>query len=235
MDALVTLGRNHREKIKVKAKIPLLTMKVIHREKRVLENLERFETYFKDELNIRSIEYIADEDSFVAISAKANFPVLGKRVGPKMKQIAASIQKMGLEGILKLEKGEALSLEGEEITFADVEIRRAPKGDNPNLAVDSLVSIEIDPTVTAEQEEEGNLRTLTRAVNQKRKIENLNLDDRIAVTLPASFKSIIERDVAFFKSETLSESLAYDESKVANFEELEVDSIVPLLGIQVIR
>lgn len=236
MDALVTLGRNHREKIKVKAKIPLLTMKIIHREKRVLENLKKFETYFKDELNIRKIEYLSNEDDFVTITAKANFQTLGKRLGAKMKSVGAAVQGLGLSSLLQLEKGDTLTLEGEQITYADVEIRRAPKGENANLAVDTLVSIEIDPTVTKEQEEEGNLRTLTRAVNQKRKIENLNLDDRIETTFPESLRATIERDLPFFKSETLSNSVLFrPDSSSETLLELEVDEIVKEIQVRVIK
>ncbi len=238
MDALVTLGRNHREKIKVKAKIPLLSMKIIHREKRVLENLKKFEVYFKDELNIRRIEYISNEDDFVSVTAKANFQVLGKRLGAKMKQVGASIGAMPLSELLKLEKGATLKVDGEEITFADVTIARATKGTNPNLAVDSLVSIEVDPTVTKEQELEGNLRTLTRAVNQKRKIENLNLDDRIETTVPSSIRAVIELNPEFFKSETLSTSILYRDDPETfpdgqGLLDLEVDEIVKRISIRV--
>ncbi|MBC7385168.1 MAG: isoleucine--tRNA ligase [Cryobacterium sp.] len=236
MDALVTLGRNHREKIKVKAKIPLLTMKIIHREKTVLANLRKFETYFGDELNIRKIEYLSNEDDYVAISAKANFQTLGKRLGPKMKAVGSAVQKLALSDLLKLEKGETITLEGEEITFRDVEIRRATKGENKDLAVDSLVSIEVDPTVTPEQEAEGNLRTLTRAVNQKRKFENLNLDDRIVTTLPTSLKPIIDQNLAFFLSETLSKSVEYSDGvSAAEILDSEIDEIVKKIQVRVVH
>ena len=152
MDALVTVGRNHREKIKVKAKIPLLAMKIIHREKRVLENLKKFEPYFKGELNIRSIEYVTNEDDYVSVTTKANFPALGKRLGGKMKAVGAKIQALPLKEILWLEQGESVMVEDEPITLADVEIRRAPKGDSADLSTHQLISIWVDPTVTEEQE-----------------------------------------------------------------------------------
>ncbi|RYZ69495.1 MAG: isoleucine--tRNA ligase, partial [Proteobacteria bacterium] len=126
LDILVTLGRNHREKIGVKAKIPLKEMKVIHRNPRVLEILKQFEPYFVDELNFQKVQYDSNEDSYVQVTAKANFPVLGKRLGPKMKSVSAAIMKLPLSEILKLEKGETLTVDGEEIQLSDVEIRRAP-------------------------------------------------------------------------------------------------------------
>jgi len=42
MDTLVTLGRNHREKIAVKAKIPLNEIKIIHRNPELLKTLKMF-------------------------------------------------------------------------------------------------------------------------------------------------------------------------------------------------
>ncbi len=236
MDALVTLGRNHREKIKVKAKIPLLSMRVIHREKRVLENLKKFESYFRDELNIRKIEYAANEDDFVQISAKANFPVLGKRLGPKMKQVGAAIAGLKLDSLLKLEAGETIVVDGEPITSSDIDLRRAAKGSNPNLSVETLVSIEVDPTVTPEQEAEGNLRTLTRAVNQKRKFENLNLDDRIEIVLPNDVEAVIAIDPEFFKSETLCVGFKFgDATPSGNLLDLEPEEIAKHLQIKVAK
>ncbi len=183
MDALVQMGRNQREKIKVRAKIPLQKLTVIQREKRVLENLKRFEPYFRDELNVREIIYAHNEDDFVQITAKPNFPVLGKRVGPKMKAVAAGIQKLGLADLLKLEQGGSVQVEGEEITLSDLQVVRAPKGNRPDLAVGSVVSIEMDPTVTDEQVKEGLAREIVRKVQAARKAADFQLDDTIALEL----------------------------------------------------
>jgi isoleucyl-tRNA synthetase len=183
MDILVALGRNHREKIAVKAKIPLREIKIIHRNKKVLETLKKFEPYFVDELNFRKVVYDANEDHYVQVTAKANFPVLGKRLGPKMKAVGAAIQKLTLESLLKLEAGESLQIEGEMIQLSDVEIRRAPKGENANLAVHQVVSIEVDPTVTPEQEQEGLAREVMRKIQAARKAADFRLDDKIALQL----------------------------------------------------
>jgi len=190
MEALVMMGRNQREKISVRAKIPLNTMRVIHRDPKVLENIKKFESYFADELNIRSVQYDSNEDAFVQISAKANFPVLGKRLGAKMKAVAGKIQALGLEDLLRLERGEALTIEGESITSAEVEIRRAIKGENANLSVHQLVSIEIDPTVTPEQIQEGLAREVLRKIQQARKNADFQLDDRIRLELSCSTEEL---------------------------------------------
>lgn len=183
MDTLVALGRNHREKIQVKAKIPLNKIRIIHRSATVLETLKKFEPYFVDELNFREVIYDANEDQYVQVTAKANFPALGKRLGPKMKIVAAGIQKLSLSDILKLEKGEVLKVEGEDITLAEVEIRRSAKGDNPNLTTHQIVSIEVDPTVTPEQEREGLAREVMRKIQAARKAADFKLNDKIKLEI----------------------------------------------------
>ncbi len=181
LEALLLLGRHHRETIGVKAKIPLQSMKVIHRDLAVLQSLKDFEPYFKEELNIRKIDYHSDESEFVHIFAKAHFAILGPRVGAKMKKIAVKIKALEIKEILLLEGGQSLSIEGEQIDRSDVEICRISKTGNLHLLTHSLVSIEIDPTVTFEQMQEGLAREMLRRIQMARKNADLILDDRIAI------------------------------------------------------
>ncbi len=227
MDALVTLGRNHREKIKIKAKIPLKSMKIIHRDKKALETLKRFENYFQGELNIQNIEYAPNEDDFIQVSTKANFIALGKKLGPKMKSVAAEVQKLGLESILKLERGETLTIDGESIGLADVEIRRAAKAGVENISTDPLVSIWVDPTVTEEQIREGITREVMRKIQQARKAADFILDDRIRLEIQASdaLKVHCTPHLEMLKSETLTQEFAWSESPQGkHLEEVEIET-----------
>lgn len=240
MDTLVTLGRNHREKIHVKAKIPLREIKIIHRNPKVLETLKKFEPYFIDELNFRSVKYDSNEDQYVQVSAKANFVVLGKRLGPKMKAVAAGIQKLGLEDILKLENGQVLKIEGEDIALSDVEIRRAPKGDNPNLSTHQIVSIELDPTVTPEQEREGLAREVMRKVQLARKAADFQLDDRIHLEIACggSLREAAEAHRDMIAAETLAKQLNFKDAgadlQAQYVETFDIDGETLKVGVTVV-
>ncbi|MEM9491070.1 MAG: DUF5915 domain-containing protein, partial [Myxococcota bacterium] len=183
MTQLMLMGRNIRERIAVKAKIPLRSMRIVHRDQAVLDALRQLEAYFVDELNVREVVYDSDEDRHIAISTKANFPRLGPRLGKRMKGVAAAIGKLSLDQILALEAGETLTVADEPINLEDVEIRRAPRAESNTLVAHQLVSIELDPTVSDEQIREGLSREIVRRIQIARKNADLQLDDRIAVQL----------------------------------------------------
>lgn len=240
MDVLVALGRNHREKIGVKAKIPLNEIRIIHREKEVLENLKKFESYFVDELNFRSVKYDSNEDQYVQVSAKANFPVLGKRLGPKMKSVAGGIQKLSLDDILKLENGETLKIEGEDIVLSDVEIRRAAKDSHENVSTHQIVSIEVDPTVTEEQEREGLAREVMRKVQIARKAADFQMDDRIRLHIacdPVLLEAVKAHEEMILKETLTSDfklSLESDDPSESYVEKADIDGKVVKVGVTVL-
>jgi isoleucyl-tRNA synthetase len=237
MEVLMTLGRNHREKIQVKAKIPLNKIRIIHRSPSVLETLRKFEPFFVDELNFREVIYDANEDHYVQVTAKANFPALGKRLGPKMKAVAAGIQALKLDQIIQLEKGESVIAEGEEITLAEVEIRRSAKGENPNLTTHQIVSIEVDPTVTPEQEREGLAREVMRKVQQTRKNAQFKLDDKIHLEIACSqaLMEAVKEHQATLVTETLTKVfklMPYTESPQGiHVEEIDLDGESLKIGV----
>lgn len=239
MDVLVALGRMHREKIKVKAKIPLNQIRIIHRSAEVLKTLKMFEPFFVDELNFRKVIYDSHEDQYVAINAKANFPVLGKRLGSKMKTVGAKIQSLSLEEILKLETGATLMIEGEPITLAEVEIRRTAKGENPNLSTHQVVSIEVDPTVTPEQEQEGLAREVMRKIQAARKAADFKLDDKISLELACSvvLTAAVKAHQDTLISETLTKAFKVmdvgETPKGSHVEEVEIDGEILKIGVKV--
>jgi len=237
METMVNLGRNHREKIAVKAKIPLQKMTLIHRDQTVLNNLKKLEAYFTDELNVQQIFYANNEDHYIQIVAKANFPVLGKRLGAKMKVVAAGIQKLPLASLLALEKGETVQVEGEGIQLSDVEIRRTSKGDNPHLVTDQLISIEVDPTVTPEQIRQGLSREITRKIQVARKTADFNLDDKVNLQLSCqgALKEAAETHLAKICSDTLATKFTFtDKPQGFYVENVDIDGEMLGIGLTVI-
>jgi isoleucyl-tRNA synthetase len=234
METMVMLARNFREKISVRAKIPLRSLKLIHRDPKVLAELKKLEAYFVDEINVQKVEYITDEDSYLEVSVKPNFPVLGKRLGPKMKAFSKSVQALTLDDILKLESGATLTIEGEPITKDEIEIRRAPRAGHENVLVNQAISIELDPTVTEEQTLEGLSREVLRRVQLARRAAGLKLDDRIQLEIAVSGELLrgAQLHVETIKKEALAHSCQFVEAvKGAHVEESDIDGEKVVIGL----
>jgi isoleucyl-tRNA synthetase len=155
-----------------------------------------------------------------------------------MKVVAGGIAKLSLAQIISLEAGQSVTVEGEAITLADMEIRRAPKGENPNLAIHPKVSVEFDPTVTAEQVREGLAREVIRKIQQARKNADFNLDDRIRLEL--SCDAEIRDAVEAHRERVVNETLAREFSIVSKVsgthtEEAEIDDVKVQIGVSVVN
>lgn len=234
METLVMLARNYRERISVRAKIPLRSMRIIHRDQKVLDQLKKLEAYFVDEINVQEVEYRTDEDKFVVVSVKPNFPLLGKRLGPKMKAFSLAVQGLKLDDILRLENGDILTIEGEPVTKHEIEIRRTPKNEQTNVMVSQAISIEIDPTVTEEQMLEGLSREVLRKVQLARRAAGLNLADRIRLEIGVSgdLKKASERHVETIKKEALALSCVFVDTPTGDHvEESDVDGDRVVVGL----
>lgn len=208
MSELCVMGRNIREKIKVRGKVPLKSLRIIMRSQDDLDELKRLEPYFKDELNVREVIYDSDEDARVEISAKANFPRLGKRLGKKMKSVAGKIQALSVSQLLELEAGQSVELEGEQITLDDLEIRRAAKTESESFATGREMSIELDSTLDQDQLQEGLAREAIRRVQMARKNADFQLDDRIRLELSSDGE--LKEAIDAFQSTVISETLAVE-------------------------
>jgi len=155
-----------------------------------------------------------------------------------MKAVGGAIQKLDLASILKLENGETVQVEGEDIQLSDVEIRRAPKGDNANLAVHQVVSIEVDPTVTPEQEREGLAREIMRKIQMARKTADFKLDDKITLEIACSgaLLEALNAHKEMITSETLTHTLNIlpltAEPKGAHVDDSDIDGEKIKIGVQ---
>ncbi|HBO98919.1 MAG TPA: isoleucine--tRNA ligase, partial [Verrucomicrobia bacterium] len=85
VQTVVELGRRLRADNDLKVRQPLAALKLAGGDVHGLEAL------IEDELNVKRVEFIADETALCDVTYKANFKTLGKKCGPKMKAVAAGI------------------------------------------------------------------------------------------------------------------------------------------------
>jgi isoleucyl-tRNA synthetase len=188
MDEVVEHARNFRERTRLRAKIPLAAMTIVHRDPAILASLKLFEPYLRDELNFREVRYSSDEAGLLKISAKANFKVLGARLGAQMKAVAAAIGSLSPDQLERLDRGEPIEVNGHALGAGDVEIVRAPRDAKQAdmVGVGRRVSVLFDSTHGPAEIMESVARELIRKVQATRKAARLALSDRIRLQLACS-------------------------------------------------
>lgn len=211
MTDLVELGRNYREQVKVKTKVPLKSVVVVHRSDEVLANLKLLENYFQEELNVRAVQYSNQETNYVSWSVKPNFPVVGKRLGPKLPLVTKALQALSSEAVATLVAQGEVTVLGEKLTLAELMVVRRKLQDLVEVCVNPAVVLVFNPEVSEEQLLEGEVREVLRKVQEMRKTLGLQLTDRVnlELTLPENLLKVFPQYEEMVKLEALVDSLNY--------------------------
>ncbi|OVE80869.1 isoleucine--tRNA ligase [bacterium K02(2017)] len=206
MNRVVLMVRNIREQKNIKIKIPLKKLNVIHRDQSLLNHLKSLESYLKEELNIKQIDYLTNEDDFVELTAKGNGAALGKKLGKKFGLINKAIMGLDSAKIVKLEAGQSIELEGEVLTKEDVLIYRKAKKGFENVVSDAFITVDLDVSLDRDQILEGLAREVVNRVQKLRKTADLKLSDRIHVEYQTSgdIGEAIKSNLEYIKEQTLA-------------------------------
>ncbi len=224
-----------RKKVNIKVRQPLQRILVPVLDQHTKDQIGNVEELIKNEVNIKSIEYLTDSEGFIKKKIKPNFKSLGARMGARMKAVAAAIGQMNQHNINELERGKSFSLtvEGDavELLITDVEIIAE---DIPGWSVankDNL-TVALDITVTPELQEEGNARELVNRIQKIRKESGYEVTDRITVDIEEheSFKSTIIHYCDYICAEILADNIKMVPT-VENGTEVEVNELMLKLFI----
>lgn len=243
MDEVVELARNFRERTRLRAKIPLAAMTVVHRDPKLLESLRLFEPYLRDELNFREVRTSADEAGLLKISAKANFKALGARLGAQMKAVAGAVAALTGADLEPLERGEPLVVLGHTLGPGDVELVRAPRDAKQAelVGVGRKVAVLFDPTHGPAEIMESVARELIRKVQATRKAARLQLSDRIRLQLACAgdYRAAAEAHREWIARETQADQVTLADSDEAlvgqHRERFDLDGEIVTVAVEVHR
>ncbi len=210
----VSMGHSLRNQFNLKNRQPLASVALVTRnseEKRVLAEMEEC---IREELNVKKVEFHDREDELVEYKAKANFKVLGKELGPLMKQAAQVITTLTSEQIQSILDGTKLSIEvsGKEVELDSekVLVERLEK-DDLKVLNDGTLTVGLDSKVTDELKKEGYVRDLIRGIQNQRKENGYNVTDRIKIKLSgdADLQSAFKMFEDFISNETLANEIEW--------------------------
>ncbi len=209
----VVMGRALRESVGIKIRQPLRALHLRSSNPRALELLGKgFAAHeLLEELNVKSIGSLAaDDGKVVLLSAKANFRVLGKILGPRMKEAAERIQALGPADLQRLRLCEEVGIDvsGETVllTLDMVEIRVESQASFP-VETDGELILWLDTELDEGLIAEGLAREVVNRVNTQRKELGLAVEDRVRLrfaTTSAPLRRSLERYEGLIRGETLA-------------------------------
>jgi isoleucyl-tRNA synthetase len=177
----------------------------------LLAALKKQQRLIEEELNVKEIEFHAEEGAFVQWTAKPNFPVLGKKIGKLIPQAQKVIGAFSRKQILTLASGGTLDVEigGEKVTLepADVQIERKVKEGVAAGNVGEL-TVALDTALNDELIREGLARELVNKINTMRRDVGLEVVDRIRLKIEGSPR--VEECFKEYKSYITGETLTVD-------------------------
>ncbi len=218
-----------RRKVNLKVRQPLATLLVPAADKAQMEALEAVKNLIANEVNIKDVKIVSNEESGVTKRVKADFKKLGPKYGKIMKDLGKAITAMTHEEIAQLERDHSFTfgaLPGSPVvTTEDVEI--IPE-DVPGWATasDGYVTVAIDVTLTPELRCEGMARELVNRIQNIRKAQNFDITDRINVTLQdvPEVREAVGMFGDYISGQVLAKSIILSD-KVDNGTDLDIDGL----------
>jgi isoleucyl-tRNA synthetase len=222
---LSSLVLSLRKKVNIKVRQPLQKLLIPVLDQNMRSQLEKIEDLIKAEVNVKEVEYLDPDNTFIRKKIKPNFVALGKKLGAKMKGVSAALAQFSPDDIAKFEKeGEfQLSIEGEPVILQIGEVELSSE-DIPGwtVAAKGRLTVALDITVTPELEAEGNAREFVNRIQKIRKEQDFELTDRIDVKVAAP--NGLKESLARFKDYICAEILADKLEIVSEVEQgLEID------------
>jgi len=201
-----------RKKVNIKVRQPLQKVLIPVLNPAMKEQLEKVESLIKAEVNVKEIEYLGADNTFIRKKIKPNFVALGKKLGAKMKAVSTALSQFTQEDILQLEKeGQYnLSIEGEPVILQIAEVEISSE-DIPGWTVagKGSLTVALDVTVTPELEAEGHAREFVNRIQKIRKDSGFELTDRvdIKVAAPDGLKDSLAQFKTYICAEILADTL----------------------------
>ena len=203
-----------RKKTRIKVRQPLLRVLIPSIDTAFESAINDVKAIILSEVNIKSIEFISQNDSLLKKKAKANFKVLGPKYGQDMKAIASAVSSWTSEEVSLFEKEgkKEISLNSGDVflTNEDVEIVTA---DVPGweIATAGNITVALDISISKALQREGFARDFVNKIQNLRKEIDLEVSDLIVIKVLCGQEEqeAIENNLNYICSETLTDSLDF--------------------------
>ncbi len=198
------------------------------------QQVEQVKELILSETNIKNIEYITDNASFISKKIKPNFKALGKKVGKDMKLVAEAISRFSQKEIAELEQTGQILIPQTSYLILSSEVEITAE-DVPGWQVASLgkLTVALDVALTEELKQEGIARELINRIQNLRKNKGLEVTDKINVIIEDKpiVTEAVRNNLSYICAEILAVGLTLDKD-LTQGEQVAIDGQELLIDIK---
>ena len=220
-----SLGRYAREEANIKVRQPISSLILPKDNEKVIGDLL---SVIKEELNVKEVEFKEDMSKYLDYIVKPNFKILGKTLGPKIKELQGILSKLTVNEIDKINsKGLKIKLAGEDFTLtSDMVLISIKQKEGYASSSNDKTCVVLDTHLTEELILEGLAREFVRTIQALRKEEDFVITDHINVYYNGTeaIDKMLDMYKDYVKGEVLGEKIVKDE-KLTNLEDINNEKV----------
>jgi isoleucyl-tRNA synthetase len=217
----VELGRAARAQAKVKIRQPLRRAVVVATDAE-REAISARADLVTAELNVKELDFVAEEADLVSYRVKPNYRSLGPRFGKRMPQVAAAVEALDPAHVARALSDGAevgINVDGDEHTLGpdDVTLALQPL-EGYEVEADAGHAVALQLGLDDELRREGLAREIVHAVQNARKEAGLEITDRIELSLGGDEELLAaaREHQPYLAGEVLATAVAYDAGEGAS-------------------
>ncbi len=230
---LISYTRNIREEAKIKVRQPI---KEVIFEEKYKELVGEFESLFKEELNVKEVNWTNDLSKYITTSYKPNFKEVGKVFGSNIKAFTEYLNNISEDDSKKLESGKL------NITLNDTEynvdsnyvLKTVNAKEGYKAVMLNYKTVIINTVLDEDLINEGLAREIVSKVQNLRKTSDFDISDRIDMKYngPKEIKDAINEFKSYIMDEVLALTLTEDENAT---EELKINDYTMKVSIKQVK
>ena len=230
---LISYTRNIREEAKIKVRQPI---KEVIFEEKYKELVGEFESLFKEELNVKEVNWTNDLSKYLTVTYKPNFKEVGKVFGSNIKAFGEYLNNISEDDSKKLENDAlTINLNG---TDYNVDTSYVLKSINATEGYKAVMlnykTAIINTTLDQDLINEGIAREIVSKVQNLRKTSGFDISDRIDMKYngPKEIVDAVNEFKSYIMDEVLALTLNEDESAS---EELKINDYDMKVSIKQVK
>jgi isoleucyl-tRNA synthetase len=216
---ICSLGRFTREEVNIKVRQPLSDLILPLADEVLIGDLL---PVIKEELNVKEVLYKEDMSTYLDYIVKPNFKVLGKELGPKIKELQEVLAKLTMADITKLQNGSlTITLAGSKFTLTtDMVLITLKEKEGYASSSNSKTCVVLNTELTEDLILEGLAREFVRNVQALRKTSDFIITDHIKIYYNGNEKidKMLKKYKDYIMGETLADKLVKDESLTTKYD-----------------